>query len=242
MGKYTENLPKGMLLFRGRTLLEWQISALRSVGISDIVVVTGYCAEKINYPDITYVHNERFAVTNMLETLMCAREMFDREMLVAYSDILYSPALANKVMQSHADIGVAVDAAWRDLWLKRYGTTETDLESLELSVDNTIVGIGRALATSEGLQHRYIGLLKFSEAGTRDMLRVYDAKKRSCASWQQSGKPFEQGYMTDLLHELILDGRSVTPIITQGGWYEFDTEQDYEIGCELNLDEIVSTL
>jgi len=241
MGKYTENLPKGMLLFRGRTLLEWQISALHSAGIRDIVIVTGYCAEKITYKDITYVHNKRFAVTNMLETLMCAREMFDRDILVAYSDILYSSALVDKLVHSHADIGVAVDADWRDLWMKRYGTTETDLESLDLSGNDQIVGIGRSVATSEGLHHRYIGLLKFSEAGIRDMLSVYDEKKRNGASWQQSGKPFEQGYMTDLLHELILDGRSVTPIITHGGWYEFDTELDYEIACKLNLDDIVST-
>jgi len=230
-----------MLKFRGRTLLEWQISSLRSAGIRDIVIVTGYCAEKIIYKDITYVHNERFAVTNMLETLMCAREMCDRDILVAYSDVLYSPALVHQVMHSPADIGVAVDAAWRDLWLKRYGTTETDLESLELSRDNQIIGIGRPVATSEGLHHRYIGLLKFSEAGIRDLLSVYDAKKRNGALWQQSGKSFEQGYMTDVLHELILDGRSVTSIITQGGWYEFDTELDYEIACGLNLDDIVST-
>lgn len=242
MEKYTENLPKGMLMFKGRTLLEWQISALRSAGIRDLVVVTGYCAEKITYPDIAYVHNQRFAVTNMLETLLCAREMFNGGILVAYSDILYSSALVHKVMHSHADIGVAVDAAWRDLWVKRYGTTETDLESLEVSDGNRIVDIGRPVVTSKELHYRYIGMLKFSEAGIQNLLSVYDSKKLSNMSWQQSGKPFDLGYMTDLLHELILEGHEVTPIVTQGGWYEFDTVADYEIACKLNLDDIVSEL
>lgn len=242
MGRYTENLPKGMLVFKGRSLLEWQISALRSAGIQEIIIVTGYCAEKISYPDITYVHNERYAVTNMLETLMCARELFHEDILVAYSDILYSPTLAHQVVHSTADIGVAVDASWRDLWIKRYGTTETDLESLDVSDNNQIVGIGKPVSSSEGLHYRYVGLLKFSEVGIQDMLSVYDTKRLCNASWLQSGKPFVQGYMTDLLHELILDNHTVVPIITQGGWYEFDTEADYEIGCKLNLDDIVSPL
>lgn len=239
MGRYTEALPKGMLLFRGRTLLEWQLAALRCAGIGEIVLVTGYRAEKINFPGVSYLHNAQYAETNMLETLMCARDCFNTDILVAYSDILYSPALASQVMHSAADIGVAVDADWRELWMNRYGTTETDLESLEVSADNKITGLGRPLSSSEGVLYRYIGLLKFSQKGLAKMLSVYDAKKRINGSWTQSGNPMVQGYMTDLLHELILDGNAVIPVVTKGGWYEFDTETDYEIGCRLNLDHIV---
>ncbi len=239
MGKYTASLPKAMLPCHGKTLLEWQIAALHRAGVHDIVVVTGYCADQISYPELTYIKNECFANTNMLETLMCAREVLEGEVLVAYSDILYLPSLANQVRQSSADIGVAVDANWRDQWLKRFGTTETDLESLEISDANQIVDIGKQVNTSEGLDYRYIGLLKFSEAGVREALRMYDSKKRSHTPWKQSGNPFLKGYMTDLLHDLILDGHVVTPIITHGGWYEFDTETDYEIACGSNWDELV---
>ena len=35
--------------------------------------------------------------------------------------------------------------------------------------------------------------------------------------------------MTDLLNELIIQDSIVKPIISRGGWIEFDTEKDYEV-------------
>ena len=37
MGKYTENIPKGMLELDGKTIIELQIDTLRNAGIKDIV-------------------------------------------------------------------------------------------------------------------------------------------------------------------------------------------------------------
>jgi len=39
--------------------------------------------------------------------------------------------------------------------------------------------------------------------------------------------------MTDLLNEMILNGNTISPIITNGGWLEFDTATDYEVTCNL---------
>ena len=52
--KYTENLPKGMLSFGGKTLIERQIEIYRSCGIDKIIIVKGYAADKIQYPDVKY--------------------------------------------------------------------------------------------------------------------------------------------------------------------------------------------
>jgi choline kinase len=241
MDPYTRTLPKAMLVFAEKTLLEWQIETLRGAGIRDIVVVTGYQGDAITCAGITRIHNERFAATNMVATLMCARGAFGGEILVAYSDILYSPALVERLANARAEFSVAVDSAWRELWMKRYGTTETDLESLSVSEDGLITEIGRPVSTSAGLLYRYIGLLKFSESGTQALVGLYDEKRRRNAPWTPSGKPFLQGYMTDLLQELILRGHAVYPVVTRGGWYEFDTASDYEIARHLSLADILGS-
>lgn len=228
MGKYGENLPKGMLPINGKSIIEWQIERLNGIGISDIIIITGYKAETIKFSGVTYYHNADYANTNMIETLMCARETLDTDVLISYGDILYTKELAKKTADCAADIGVAADSAWRDYWRLRYGSTEVDLETLSLSADGRINEIGKPVSSSAGIDLRYIGLLKFSKKGMSTALKLYDDKKNKDELWIQSGKPFKKGYMTDMLHELIIGGRTVYPVVTRGGWIEFDTVEDYE--------------
>jgi choline kinase len=228
MGKYGENLPKGMLPINGKSIIERQIEKIREIGISDIVIVTGYKAEMITFEGVTYFHNTAYAETNMVETLMCAREALDTDILISYADVVCTRNLVSMVAGCGYDIGVAVDENWRDYWMLRYGTTEIDLETLTVSEDGKITGIGKPVSSSEGLDYRYIGLIKFSESGIADAMELYSRKKRRNEIWLQSGKPFAMGYMTDLLHELIMGGRTVYPVVTRGGWFEFDTVEDYE--------------
>lgn len=225
-----------MLPINGKSIIEWQIGKMREIGISDIVIVTGYKAEMITFKGITYFHNPAFADTNMVETLMCAREVFDADILVSYADIMWTRKLAATVAECGYDIGVAVDESWRDYWMLRYGTIETDIETLSLSGDGRIKEIGKPVSSSTGIDFRYIGLLRFSRKGMSSTLKLYDDKKNSNESWGQSGQPFKRGYMTDLLHELIMTGVSVYPVITEGGWMEIDTAKDYETACALQED------
>jgi L-glutamine-phosphate cytidylyltransferase len=233
MGKYGEDLPKCMLPINGKPIIEWQIERLKGIGLSDITIITGYKAETIKFAGVAYYHNADYAETNMIETLMCAREALDTDVLISYGDILFTKELAQKTADCPADIGVAADSAWRDYWLLRYGSTEVDLETLSLSADGRINEIGKPVSSSDGINLRYIGLLKFSKKGLNTVLRLYDDKKTRDEFWKQSGKPFKKGYMTDMLHELIMAGVSVHPVITKGGWLEFDTVRDYEMAPEI---------
>ena len=54
--KHTENLPKCMLDFGGKTLLQRQLDAYKKNDINDISIVRGYKKEKINYKGIRYFY------------------------------------------------------------------------------------------------------------------------------------------------------------------------------------------
>jgi len=231
--EYAENLPKGMLPFMGRPIIAWQLAVLKRVGVEDVIVVTGHHRERIDIPGVRYYHNSRYAATNMVESLMCARAEFDRDVLVAYGDILYDLNLCRLVVDNPHGIAVAVDKNWRDYWHFRYGTTECDLETLKLSADGRIEELGRPVSESAGVHYRYIGLIKFSVKGIEQATRLYDAKRMRQERWIASGKEFQQGYMTDLLTELIGAGVSIWPAISRNGWLEFDTVADYENACLL---------
>ncbi|MDR1475412.1 MAG: phosphocholine cytidylyltransferase family protein [Holosporales bacterium] len=227
LSKYTRDLPKGMLSFKGKALIEHQLDALRAFGISDIAIVTGYKSQKINFSNVTYFHNKNFSSTNMLESFLCAREFFTDDLIISYSDIVYTPALVDNLCSADCDIGAAVDSDWKKLWKLRYGDTENDLEILHVNQNLYVTEIGRKTDSSVGLNYRYIGLLKFSIRGIDTFLTVYE--NRLGQTWPQSGKDFKNGYMTDILAQMISEKYKVKAISSKGGWLEFDTNEDYEI-------------
>ena len=81
--RYTENLPKGMLSFLGKTLIERQIELYRACGINDIIIVCGYAKDKISYKGVKYYTNEEYKDTNMVVSLLAAKEEFDDDIIIS---------------------------------------------------------------------------------------------------------------------------------------------------------------
>ena len=231
--KYTENLPKGMLEFGGKTIIERQIELYRRCGVADIIVVTGYASDKITYEGVRYYHNKDFAVTNMVESMLCARGEFDSDVIVSYSDILFSEEMLKAMLDAAGDFAVAVDTNWQAYWQKRYGRVDFDTESLTMDGAGCITSLGLENPPLAEIDARYVGLLKFSRAGLAKILALWDRDYDEYLEkpWQQSGKHIRQAYMTDLLNALIGEGEAVQAVKFTGGWIEFDTNEDYENAC-----------
>ena len=157
--KYTENLPKGMLEFDGKTIIERQIETYRKCGIMDIIVVRGFAADKITYKGVTYYDNKDYANTNMVESLMTAKLEFDDDVIVSYSDILFEERLLKGMIEAEGDAIVSVDEDWKRYWIKRYGKVDFDTESLSINSDGDITELGLESPDLESIDARYIGLL-----------------------------------------------------------------------------------
>ena len=242
--KYTENLPKGMLEFMGKTIIERQIEMYRQCGIEYIVVVKGFAADKINYPNVKYYLNRNYAKTNMVETMMSAKNEFDDEIIVSYSDILFEEQILRSMMGSTDDFTVAVDDSWKKYWKKRYGRIDFDTESLSIDENGNIKELGLENPKLEDIDARYIGILKFSPDGLKHMEDILEEayRKYQDKPWQQSGKPVRKAYMTDLLNAVIQTGRLVKANIFQNGWIEFDTNEDYENAVQWVQDGSINEL
>lgn len=232
LGKYTKHLPKCMLKFKNKTLIERQVETLRSVGISEIVIIQGYMPGKINIKDAKYYLNKDYANTNMVSTLFCAEKEMTKDILVLYSDILYEKKTLEAVLKSKADIGVTVDSDYWDYWQARLTNPEEDMESL--IVDKTgkkIVDLGNGNCTRQEAKVRYVGIIKFSKKGVRALKKVYHQNFKKYfnkdESWLRS-KSFKKAYMTCMLQALINAGYGVEPIYITHGWMEFDTVSDYK--------------
>ncbi len=242
--KYTENLPKGMLSFMDKTIIERQIGVYRACGIDNIIIVRGFAAEKIHYPNVKYYTNEKYAVTNMVESLMVARSEFDDDIIVSYSDVLFEEDMLKNMMASTADFACAVDDNWKTYWTMRYGKIDFDTESLSIDENDNITELGLENPPLEKISARYIGLLKFSVKGLSFIQRTMEAayEKFEDKPWQQSGKTVRKAYMTDLLNAIIESGREVKAVHFNNGWIEFDTNEDYENALTWVKDKTISSL
>ena len=232
--KYTQDLPKGMLSFMGKTVIERQIEMYRKCGINDIIVIRGFAADKIKYEGIKYYMNEDYANTNMVESLMCAKEEFNDDIIVSYSDILFEERLLKGMMNAKGDFNCGVDDNWKSYWQMRYGRVDFDTESLAIDENDNITELGLESPNLDAISARYIGILKFSKAG---MDYIQDIMKEAYKlpadqPWQQSGKVVKKAYMTDLLNAIIESGKEVKAIHFNNGWIEFDTNEDYESALE----------
>lgn len=59
------------------------------------------------------------------------------------------------------------------------------------------------------------------------MLKIYNNKKRGNENWTKSGNNFLNGYMTDLLDEMINNQIKINPLMAAKEWLEIDTVSDY---------------
>lgn len=236
--KYTKNLPKGMLSFMGKTIIERQLEMYRKAGVETIIVVRGYAGDKIDYPGVKYYTNEDYANTNMVESLMAARKEFDDDVIVSYSDILFEERLLLGMMESKEDFAVSVDDNWKEYWMMRYGKVDFDTESLSIDENDNIVELGLESPAIDDIDARYIGLLKFSKDGLQYIENIMEKAYRDYEDkpWQQSGKTVRKAYMTDLLNAIIESGRHVKAVHFDNGWIEFDTNEDYENACRWEQD------
>lgn len=229
----TNDMPKCMVNLFGKPILQRQIETFQSCGINDISVVTGYCDDKIIFDNIKYFRNEKYATTNMVETLFCAKDALGDSTIVSYGDIIFEKNVLEKLIGATDDISVVVDKDWYKYWKIRFDDPLEDAESLTMDSDGYIKNIGQKVASVEQIMGQYIGLMKFQHNGAIFLKNFYENAKKQASSKGTNPLnpklPFEKSYLTDMLQALILSGCRIKSIPINNGWLEIDTKHDYEV-------------
>ena len=235
----TSNKPKCLVSLFGKSLLDWQLETFRKCGITDISVVRGYKGDLINKPGITYFENPKYDTTNMVETLFCAKKIFDDSIIVSYGDIIFQTDILQKLIDSKHDISVVVDSKWENYWKKRFENPLNDAESLSYDDEGNISSIGQKVCELNEIQGQYIGLIKFHKNIIEKILNYYE-KLRINFSKQDNIPEFRNLYMTDFLQALINSGHVIKPVIIENGWLELDSVKDYELYNHMNENQTIS--
>lgn len=218
MGSRTEEQPKCLTRLAGKPLFDWQREALIQAGIGEIAVVSGYRSEKLAFPGIRRFENERWAQTNMVASLLVADAWMKIEpCIVSYSDIVYSGDAVKKLIECPGDIAIAFDPSWHSLWSLRFSDPLDDAETFRLDSEGNVVDIGRKTRSLDEIRGQYMGLLKFTPQGWRQ-IQSYLAQKQQAE--------VDRLDMTSLLRGLIESGARIRAAAISDRWYEVDNEND----------------
>lgn len=146
----TDERPKCLLTVGSRTLLQRTFDAMIAAGISEFVVVTGYRGEMIRdfllntYPSsltFHFLHNADYELNNNIYSLWMTRELVrGREFLLLDSDILFDPAIIQRMLQ---EPGTA-------LALNRHELGEEEIKVI-VDSNNQVVEISKVCSPSEAI-------------------------------------------------------------------------------------------
>lgn len=223
----TDHLPKTLVPLGGEPLLSRQMTVLHRAGITDISIVAGYCAEALEGRGARLFHNPRYATTNMVASLYCAKPLFDGDddVVVAYGDIVYEPRVLARLLATEAPIAVVVDLGWQRLWQLRMDDPLSDAETMKLDAAGHIVELGRKPRSLADIQGQYIGLFKVSRAFAPEFFARYEQLPGNALF---EGRPRDKMYMTSYLQHQIDHGVPVHAATVTNGWLEVDSVQDLQ--------------
>ena len=226
---HTENLPKCMLDFSGKTLLQRQLASYKECGIKDISLIRGYKKEKINYKEIKYFENTDYKNNNILNSIFYAEKVINGNIIISYSDILFDPSVVQRTLDSDHDISVVVDIDWRGYYVGRKDHPISEAENVIFNSNNEVKKIGKINKDNEDVHGEFIGMIKLSNRGTEIFKQHFNRLKK--IYWNkpfQRAKIFQKAYLTDFIQELVDIGIKVHCIIIESGWKEIDTVEDYK--------------
>lgn len=227
----TNNKPKSLLNINGKPILQRMIENIEAVGISEVLVITGYLEEqiktfvKINFPTLSveYIRNNTFDTTNTGYSLMLAKEFVENDDFVKFdADVVFEKEILQKLIESNYSSALCID---RNINLAA--------EEVKVITDNKrrVLKVGKkldaALATGES-----IGIEKIGKDAGRVLFEELE-------QLMNDSKNFNE-YYDDSYTTLVEKGIPFGAVdITGRKWVEIDTHQDYENALQLFTDNVI---
>ncbi len=109
MGVLTSEHPKCMTEISSKeTILSRQLKQIADAGITEVIMTTGafdgvlvkYCNSLEIPVHITFVKNEKYAETNYIYSIYCAKEYLDDDIILMHGDLVFENAVFDEIINS----------------------------------------------------------------------------------------------------------------------------------------------
>jgi len=217
LGALTRDLPKTLLpLGENGTILDLVLGNLAAAGVDEVVVVTGFAAERVDeaVPSLEERHgirveplvNERAEEWNNAHSLWLARDAFAGGALLVNGDTVHPPSVEETLLAARGGgVLLAVDRA-----------REPGAEAMKVSLD----GEGRLLRISKGLGEpdgEYIGVAYLGAEAAGSLADALEA------TWRRDPSLYYEDGFQELAHR---GGDVRGEPIGSVEWVEVDDDAD----------------
>lgn len=131
----TKSNPKCLVKVKGRPIIEYMVEKFTI--FKEVIIVGGYkchMLKKYESKNCKVFFNKDYSKTNMVHSLFSAKRKIRTDIIVSYSDIIYSRKILEK-MKKHNSTHIPINKNWFKFWKKRMKINEiyNDAENLEIS-------------------------------------------------------------------------------------------------------------
>ncbi len=220
----TDNSPKSLLDVAGKSILYRMLDNVQAVGMTDVVVITGYLEDQIkafiteNFPglNVTFKRNDKYEETNTGYSLLLTREFVEGHDFVKFdADVVFEKAILEKLLASKVS-ALCID---RNINL--------EAEEVKVITDDSgkVLEVGKKLDPHKA-NGESIGIEKITADAGKVLFAELDALLQDQANWQE--------YYDDSYTTLVNKGVPFEAVdITGLKWVEIDTHADYARAQEI---------
>ncbi|MFD2443903.1 2-aminoethylphosphonate aminotransferase [Bacillus sp. CGMCC 1.16607] len=200
--------PKGFLKLDEVSIIEMSIKKLIEIGITRIVIGTGYAKEDyenlaMHYPQIHCIYNSNYATTGSLYTLYTLKDIITSDFLLLESDLIYEKK-ALKVVVEHNCPNVILASKL---------TNSGDEVYIEVDNQNYLVQMSKKREKLQDIYAELVGITKLS-------LSSY---QKLCSCIEDQNWDYETG-LVQISSEINLYVHKVNDLV----WCEVDDESHWK--------------
>ena len=198
-----------------RRLLDWIVDAFSDLDV-DWHFVGGYQLQEVarSYPGMRYSVNPDWRRTGSVASLFAAPLTSNRPHYVAYTDVVFTKKVVERLRATKGDIVLAVDSNWRRRYIHRHPDDMMAAEKVHLSGEH-VTAMGVSLPRLDG-DAEFAGLARFSP----------DAVERLRELATSEAKRFAHAGLPELFQTLVEEGLSIVAVDVGAEWAELNAPQD----------------
>jgi len=215
----TNDKPKSLLEVNGKTILQNMLENVQNVGITDIIIVTGYLEEIIkvyiaeHFPGlhITYIRNEKYLETNTGYSLMLAKDSVGDDAFIKFdADVIFEEAILEQLIHSPYETALCLD--------KNINLEAEEVKAIA-TPEGKVLEVGKKLDPAKATGES-IGIEKIGKKAAKLLFAELERLMEDPANWKE--------YYDDSYTTLVNQGVSFGVVdITDLKWVEIDTHEDY---------------
>jgi choline kinase len=220
LAPFTDTNHKCLIKVCDKRIIDYQLDALKSVGIYDVVIVVGHLKDKIieylsQYSDFNfiYIENPDYSTTNTAYSLRLAKSEMLEDFIYMNGDVIFPEEMISRLVQSKYENSLAVE-------IKSCGA-----EEVKIILDNgriTQIGKDVPLEFSYG---EFIGIAKFSKNIAGKFIESLD----NVIEIEHKNKEYFEYALQQIIDDVVLTSVDISDLKT----IEIDFPEDLQKAEEI---------